>query len=79
MKSFGWWVRELLWFSPELLLLSAGSRGRGPFRNPEEGERLPLETAAKQTAREDWEDFMCAVVTVIFGVCESDYQSNLRL
>jgi hypothetical protein len=34
----------------------------------EEGERLPLEAATKQRL-EDREDLMCAVVTVIFGVC----------
>jgi hypothetical protein len=42
-------VRELLRFSYcELLLLEAGSSGRGQFGNPEEGERPPLEAAAKQ-------------------------------
>jgi hypothetical protein len=42
-------VRELLLFSCcELLLLEAGSWGRGQFGNPEEGERPPLETPTKQ-------------------------------
>jgi hypothetical protein len=42
-------VRELLGFSHcELLLLEAGSQGRGQFRNPKEGERLMLEAATKQ-------------------------------
>jgi hypothetical protein len=37
------------WFSSgELLLLEVGSRGRGQFGNPEEGERPPLEAAIKQ-------------------------------
>jgi hypothetical protein len=42
-------VRELLGFSRcELLLLDAGSGGRGQFGNPEEGERPPLEADSKQ-------------------------------
>jgi hypothetical protein len=42
-------VRELLRFSRcELLLLEAGSEGRGEFRNPKEGEFLPLEATVKQ-------------------------------
>jgi hypothetical protein len=42
-------VRELLWHSScELLLWEAGSWGQGQFRNPEEGERPPLEAATKQ-------------------------------
>jgi hypothetical protein len=41
--------RKLLWFSHcELLLLEAGSRRQGKFRNPEEGECPPLEAATKQ-------------------------------
>jgi hypothetical protein len=32
----------------ELLLLEAGSWGRGQFGNPEEGERSPFEVATKQ-------------------------------
>jgi hypothetical protein len=31
----------------------------------------------RTTAREDWEDFMCAVVTVNFGVCNSVRLSSL--
>jgi hypothetical protein len=41
-------VGELLWFSRELLLLAACSWSRGPFENPEEGERPPLQAAPKQ-------------------------------
>jgi hypothetical protein len=49
----------------------AGSWGRGQFRNPEEQERPPLKNGYQATASEDWEDFMCAVVTVIFEVRNS--------
>jgi hypothetical protein len=31
-----------------MLLLEAGSSARGPFGNPEEGERSPLEAATEQ-------------------------------
>jgi hypothetical protein len=42
-------VRELLGFVRcELLLLEAGSRGRGQFGNPEEGEHPLLEATIKQ-------------------------------
>jgi hypothetical protein len=41
--------RELLQFGHcELLWLEAGSWGRGPFRNPEEGEHPRLKAATKQ-------------------------------
>jgi hypothetical protein len=39
----------------ELLLLEAGSWGRGQFGNPEEGERPPLEAAQLETARKQWQ------------------------
>jgi hypothetical protein len=43
------WVRELLRFSPcELLLLEAGSWGRGQFGNPKVAERPSLYAATKQ-------------------------------
>jgi hypothetical protein len=63
------------------------TEARGPFRNPEEGERPPLETATKQRLVKtvtDGEDLVCPVV-----ICEacsnemykesnkSDYQSRL--
>jgi hypothetical protein len=45
-------VRGLLRFSRcELLLLEAGSCGRGYFGNPEGGERPPLEAATKRLAK----------------------------
>jgi hypothetical protein len=54
-------VRELLWSSCcELLLLEAGSSGRGHFGNPEEEERSPL----KPLTRNGSED-----VTVNISVC----------
>jgi hypothetical protein len=41
--------RELMGFiRGKLLVLEAGSRGRGQFGNPEEGEYSPLEAATKQ-------------------------------
>jgi hypothetical protein len=46
------------------------AEARGPFGNPEEEKRPPLEAATKQRLMKT-EDFMCAVVTVIFGVCNS--------
>jgi hypothetical protein len=62
-------VRELLRFGYcELLLLEAGSWGRGPFGNPQEVERSPLEAATKQRLVKtvtDWEHLMCCVV-----ICE---------
>jgi hypothetical protein len=48
----------------EKLVAEAG----GHFWNLEEGERPPLEAATKHRLVEDGEDFMRAVVTVIFGV-----------
>jgi hypothetical protein len=45
-----------------LLLLEAGSRGRGDFGSREEGERSPLEAATKQRLLEtvtDWGHYMC--------------------
>jgi hypothetical protein len=40
---------EVQRFSPcELLLLEAGSRGRGKFGNPEEGERPLLEPVTRK-------------------------------
>jgi hypothetical protein len=59
------WVRRLLRLSRELLLLEAGSWGRGQFGNPEEGERPPLEVATKQRPVKtvtDWEDLVCPIV-----------------
>jgi hypothetical protein len=49
----GWWVcervRGLLGSGRcELLLSEAGNRDRGHFKNPEKGERPPLEAATKQ-------------------------------
>jgi hypothetical protein len=62
------WVREPLGFSShELLLWEAGSCGRGKFRNPEEGEHLPLEVATKQWLVKtvtDWEDLVCPICEV---------------
>jgi hypothetical protein len=43
---------------------------RGQFGNAEEGERPPCEAATKQRLMKT-EDFMCAIVTVMFGVCNS--------
>jgi hypothetical protein len=42
----------------------------GQFGNPEEGVRQSLEAATKKQLVKT-EDFMRAVVTVIFGVCNS--------
>jgi hypothetical protein len=41
-------VREVLLFSRELLLLEAGSWGRGQFGKSEEGERPPLEAISRK-------------------------------
>jgi hypothetical protein len=75
-QQFNWLtdtVRGLLGFSHcELLLLDAGSRRRGQFRNPEEGECPPLEATTKQQLVKtvtDWEDFVCPIV--ICEVCRT--------
>jgi hypothetical protein len=47
------------------LLLKAGSWGREPFGNPQEGERTQLKVATKQRLVKtvtDWEDLVCPVV-----------------
>jgi hypothetical protein len=44
---------------------------RGHFGNQEEGELPPLEVVTKQQLGKT-EDFMRAVVSVIFGVCNSE-------
>jgi hypothetical protein len=41
-------VKEVLRFSRELLLLEAGSLGRGQFRNLDEGECPPLEAVTRR-------------------------------
>jgi hypothetical protein len=52
------------------------SWGWGQFGNPEEGERPPLKAANKQWLGKT-EKTLCAVVTVIFGVCNSGCHSYL--
>jgi hypothetical protein len=54
----------------------AGTWGLGQFGNPEE-RTSAIESRYQVTASKDWEDFMCAVVTVIFGVCNSVRLSQL--
>jgi hypothetical protein len=58
-------------------MLEAGSWGRGPFGNPEDGGRPPLEVATRQRLGKTENDFKCAVVTVIFGVCNSGRLSKV--
>lgn len=62
-------VRELPWFSPcELLLLEAGSRGRGYIGKLDEVECPSLKAAAKQWLVKTvtgWEDLLCPI-----GICE---------
>jgi hypothetical protein len=51
--------------------LGAGIWGWGPFRIPEEGERLALKAATKQQLVKtvaDWEDLVCPNV-----ICEVQY------
>jgi hypothetical protein len=58
-----------MWFSRcVLLLLEAGSWSWGPFENPDERERPPLETATKQGLVNalTWEEQVCSVV-----ICDS--------
>jgi hypothetical protein len=59
-------VRELLWDSCcDLLLLEA----RGRVREPRVKGTTAVGRHYQATASEDSEDFMYAVVTVIFGAC----------
>jgi hypothetical protein len=46
--------------------------------NPEEGEGQQLEVATKQRLLKT-EYSVCAAVTVIYGVCNSDSRSYLQL
>jgi hypothetical protein len=71
----GWWVsgwvRGLLQFSScEPLLLEAGSWGTQVVRKPRLTGTSAIESSYRITAREEWE-FICSVVIVIFGVCNS--------
>jgi hypothetical protein len=66
------WVRGLLRFSPcELLLLEAGSWGTGIVREPRGRGTSAVGSRYRASAKEDWEDIIRAVVTVIFGVGNS--------
>jgi hypothetical protein len=49
----------------------AGSWGWGQFRKPEEWEHPLLEVTTKQWLVKTEKTLMCAVITVIFGVCNS--------
>jgi hypothetical protein len=43
----------------------------GTVREPRGRGTSAVRSRYQATPSEDWEDFMCAVVTVIFGVCNS--------
>jgi hypothetical protein len=45
--------------------------------NPEEGATSAVGSRYQGMSSKDWEDFMCAVVPVVFGVCNSDCRSYL--
>jgi hypothetical protein len=53
------------------------SCGLEQLGKPEKGERQPLKSRYKATASEDSEDFMCALVTVIFAVTQRDSRTCL--
>jgi hypothetical protein len=47
------------------------AEARGQFGNPGEAERPPLKAATKQQLVKTEKTPICALVTVIFGVCNS--------
>jgi hypothetical protein len=68
-ESAGWWVSELYNRCGSVVVSSCYenlvAETRGQFRNPEDGESPPLETATKQRLVKtvtDWEDIVCPIV-----------------